>query len=113
LDNLTSRLSVISVAIRTFGIVNSTTVVGDHVAQEDQPPAEMIRDVAAEKRGPPRSPDRARRKCASSTGAALAGAKQKWTQMGVTKSELGPITDAYNNAEQINQDLQNPVWPRN
>jgi hypothetical protein len=29
LDNLTSRLSVISVAIRTFGIVNSTTVVGD------------------------------------------------------------------------------------
>jgi hypothetical protein len=29
LDNLTSRLSVITIAISTFGIVNSTTAVGD------------------------------------------------------------------------------------
>jgi hypothetical protein len=47
-------------------------------------------------------------KFAAANDAALAEAKQKWTQMGVTKSRLGPITDAYNNAEQINQDLPNP-----
>jgi LysM repeat protein len=47
-------------------------------------------------------------KFAAANDAALAEAKQKWTQMGVTKSQLGPITDAYNNVEQINQDLHNP-----
>jgi LysM repeat protein len=47
-------------------------------------------------------------KFAAANDAALAEAKQKWTQMGVTKDQLGPIIDAYNNAKQINQDLQNP-----
>jgi LysM repeat protein len=54
-------------------------------------------------------------KFAAANDAALAEATQKWTQMGVTKSQLGPIIDAYNNARQttdsVNQYLQNPHLP--
>jgi LysM repeat protein len=51
-------------------------------------------------------------KFAAANSAALAGATQSWTQMGVTKPQLSPIIDAYNNAKRttdsVNQYLQNP-----
>ena len=49
---------------------------------------------------------------ATATNAALAAAKQQWTQMGVTKSQLGPIINAYDHATQVtstvNRSLSNP-----
>jgi LysM repeat protein len=56
-------------------------------------------------------------KFAAVNNAALAEATQQWTQMGVTKQQLGPIIDAYNNLKQTtdaaNQYLQNPTMPHN
>lgn len=40
-------------------------------------------------------------KFAEATNAALAAARQQWTQMGVTKSQLGPVISAYNHATQV------------
>jgi len=49
---------------------------------------------------------------AAANNAALSAAKQQWTQMGVTKSQLSPIVNAYDNARQVtatvNRSLQNP-----
>jgi LysM domain len=47
-------------------------------------------------------------KFAAANNAALTEATKQWRQMGVTKPELSPIINAYNNAKQIDQDLQNP-----
>ena len=56
-------------------------------------------------------------KFAAANNAALAQATQQWKQMGVTKSQLSPIINAYNNAKQTansaNQYLQNPHMPHN
>jgi hypothetical protein len=56
-------------------------------------------------------------KFAAANNAALAQAIQQWKQMGVTKSQLSPIINAYNNAKQTtgsaNQYLQNPHTPHN
>lgn len=51
-------------------------------------------------------------KFSAANNAALAEATQSWTQMGVTKPQLSPVIDAYNDAKQttdsVNQYLQNP-----
>jgi LysM repeat protein len=56
-------------------------------------------------------------KFAAANNYALSEATQQWTQMGVTKPQLGPIIDAYNNLQQTtnaaNQYLQNPKTPHN
>jgi LysM repeat protein len=56
-------------------------------------------------------------KFAAANNAALAQATQQWKQMGVTKSQLSPIINAYDNSKQTtnsaNQYLQNPHMPHN
>lgn len=56
-------------------------------------------------------------KFAAANNAALTEATQQWRQMGVTKPQLSPIINAYNNARQttaaVNQYLQNPHMPHN
>jgi hypothetical protein len=51
-------------------------------------------------------------KFAAANNAALTEATQQWTQTGVTKPQLRPIIDSYNNVKQtinsVNQYLQNP-----
>ncbi|MBV9251127.1 MAG: LysM peptidoglycan-binding domain-containing protein [Acetobacteraceae bacterium] len=56
-------------------------------------------------------------KFAAANNYALSEATQQWTQIGVTKAQLGPIVDAYNNLQQTtdaaNKYLQNPKMPHN
>src|SRR5215475_4075044 len=56
-------------------------------------------------------------KFAAANNAALAQATQQWAQMGITKPQLSPIINAYNNVQQTtnaaNQYLQNPNLPHN
>lgn len=54
---------------------------------------------------------------AAANNAALAAAKQQWTRMGVTKSQLSPIVNAYDHARQVtatvNRSLRSPQISHN
>jgi LysM repeat protein len=81
----------------------------NHSPYPDQVAAAEVRELNALEPGNARF--------AAANDAALAEATQQWKQMGVTKPQLSPIINAYNNASQsarsANQYLQNLRVPHN